>query len=116
MGHTPLIDPTISARAVADIVAAHLRDAAPDHLQPPCRTGSSTAFDIEHDASESGFAAAGLDTHCYERGIAACAAAHACLGSVTSVLDDVEDRAMSLLAALSELLDVDEDRFEAAPK
>lgn len=108
-GHTPLIAPTISANAVADIVAAHLRDAAPDHLLPARATDSSIESGIALDESESYSPAVHLDTQYYERGIAARAAAHAHLGSLTSVLDDVEDRATSLLAALSELLDVPED-------
>ncbi|MDJ0361028.1 recombinase [Rhodococcus sp. H29-C3] len=104
-GHTPLIAPTISAHAVADIVTAHLRDAAPDHLLPARATGSSIESGIALDASGSYSPAVRLDTQYYKRGIAARAAAHTHLGSITSVLDDVEDRATSLLAALSELLD-----------
>ncbi|MDZ7931235.1 MAG: recombinase [Rhodococcus sp. (in: high G+C Gram-positive bacteria)] len=107
-GHTPLIAPTIGAHAVADIVTAHLRDAAPDHLLPTGVAGSSTEPDIATNATnatESDYPPARLDAQYYERGIAARAAAHIHLGSLTSVLDDVEDRATSLLAALAELLD-----------
>lgn len=113
-GHTPLIASTISAHAVADIVLAYLRDAAPVHFLPTRRPGCSTEPDNTSTETESDLSTTHLDTEYYERGIAARAAAHAHFGSLTSVLDDVEDRATFLLAVLSELLDgpaVDDHRW-----
>ncbi|MET8317497.1 recombinase [Rhodococcus erythropolis] len=99
-GHTPLTATPLTARAVADITAAHLTGHAPRHIRPPQRKNSENnsltteAMDIEP-----------LGDDYYEHGIAARKHAHHTLGDVTSALDDIEDRADQLLAELLELIE-----------
>ncbi|MYV32013.1 recombinase [Rhodococcus sp. DSM 6344] len=99
-GHTPLTATPLTARAVADITAAHLTGQAPRHIRPPVRKNPESesptmqAADVEP-----------LGDDYYEHGIAARKHAHDTLGSVTSALDEIEDRADRLLAELLELID-----------
>ncbi|MDZ7917430.1 MAG: recombinase [Rhodococcus sp. (in: high G+C Gram-positive bacteria)] len=101
-GHTPLTATPLTARAVAGIVAAHLTGQAPPHIRPPLRNTDETdsitteAMDVEP-----------LGDDYYEHGIAARKHAHHALGDVTSVLDEIEDRADRLLVDLLALLDQD---------
>jgi hypothetical protein len=99
-GHTPLTATPLTARAVADITAAHLTGQAPRHIRPPVRKNpennslTSEATDVEP-----------LGDGYYEHGIAARKHAHDILGGVTSVLDEIEDRADRLLTELLELIE-----------
>ncbi|MDJ0016551.1 recombinase [Rhodococcus erythropolis] len=99
-GHTPLTATPLTARAIADIIAAHLTGRAPRHIRPPQRKSpESDSFTTEATDVEP------LGDGYYEHGIAARKHAHDTLGSVTSVLDEIEDRADRLLADLLELIE-----------
>lgn len=99
-GHTPLAATPLTARAVADITAAHLSGHAPRHIRPPVRKNpENKSSTTQSDAIEP------LGDDYYEHGIAARKHAHHTLGDVTSALDDIEDRADQLLADLLELIE-----------
>ena len=99
-GHTPLTATPLTARAVADITAAHLTGQAPRHIHPPVRKSpENNSLTTESAPVEP------LGDDYYEHGIAARKHAHDTLGSVTSVLDEIEDRADRLLAELLELIE-----------
>lgn len=99
-GHTPLTATPLTARAVADITAAHLSGQAPRHIHPPQRKSpENNSSTTQSDAIEP------LGDDYYEHGIAARKHAHHTLGSVTSALDEIEDRADRLLAELLELIE-----------
>ena len=99
-GHTPLTATPLTARAIADITAAHLTGQAPRHIRPPTRKSpESDSFTTEAADVEP------LGDDYYEHGIAARKNAHDTLGGVTSVLDEIEDRADRLLADLLELIE-----------
>lgn len=99
-GHTPLTATPLTARAVADITAAHLTGQAPRHIRPPVRKSpENNSFTTESAPVEP------LGDDYYEHGIAARKHAHDTLGSVTSALDEVENRADRLLAELLELIE-----------
>lgn len=99
-GHTPLTATPLTARAVADIIAAHLSGQAPRHIRPPLRkSAENNNPTTQSDAIEP------LGDDYYEHGIAARKHAHATLGGVTSALDEIEDRADQLLAGLLELIE-----------
>ena len=99
-GHTPLTATPLTARAVADITAAHLSGQAPRHIHPPQRKSpENNSSTTQSDAIEP------LGDDYYEHGIAARKHAHDTLGSVTSALDEIEDRADRLLAELLELIE-----------
>lgn len=99
-GHTPLTATPLTARAVADITAAHLTGHAPRHIRPPVRKKPES----ESPATES-TSVEPLGDDYYEHGIAARKHAHATLDGVTSVLDEIEDRADQLLADLLQLIE-----------
>ncbi|MEA1798600.1 recombinase [Rhodococcus qingshengii] len=99
-GHTPLTATALTARAVADIAAAHLTGRAPRHIRPPVRKNlESDSFTTEVADVEP------LGDDYYEHGIAARKHAHNTLDGVTSVLDEIEDRADQLLADLLQLIE-----------
>lgn len=99
-GHTPLTATPLTARAVAAITTAHLTGQAPQHSRPPVRKSSESAsFTTEARGIEP------LGDDYYEHGIAARRHAHDTLDDVTSVLDEIEDRADRLLADLLELIE-----------
>lgn len=99
-GHTPLTATPLTARAVADITAAHLTGQAPRHIRPPVRKSpENNSFTTESAPVEP------LGGDYYEHGIAARKHAHDTLGSVTSALDEIENRADRLLAELLELIE-----------
>lgn len=99
-GHTPLTATPLTARAVAAITAAHLSGQAPRHIRPPARKISEN-----NDPATEAAAVEPLGDGYYEHGIAARKHAHDTLGGVTSVLDEIEDRADRLLAGLLELIE-----------
>jgi hypothetical protein len=100
MGPPPPTATPLTARAEADITAAHLTGQAPRHIRPPVRIlPENNNLAAEKDATEP------LDDDYYKHGIAARTHAHHTLGGVTSVLDEIEDRADRLLAGLLELIE-----------
>ncbi len=99
-GHTPLTATALTARAVADITAAHLTGQAPRHIRPPVRKSPESKSPTMQVADVEP-----LGDDYYEHGIAARKHALDILGSVTSALDEIEDRADRLLAELLELID-----------
>ncbi|MDV7246263.1 MULTISPECIES: hypothetical protein [Rhodococcus] len=99
-GHTPLVPAPLTARAVTAITQAYLSGRPPAHTIPQRRfrpESAPTTCPIESDRA--------LDPHYYERGIEARRSAHQDLTDVTTLLNDIEDRADQLLAELLGILD-----------
>ena len=104
-GHTPLTATPLTARAIADIVRAHLDGRAPAH--PPSRVRTQPP---ESEVVPEPPSTVILDPGYYERGTLARRHAHGLLDDVDSVLADVETRADSLLEALVDFLESETTR------
>ncbi len=100
-GHTPLMPLAMTAPSIAAVVQAHLSGPVPVHRPLPIRAPHSDS----EDGSEVFTQDIALDPGYYERGVAARRAAHEDLHDVTGVLDDIEDRADTLLTELLALLE-----------
>jgi hypothetical protein len=101
-GHTPLTATALTAHAVADIVRAHLDGRAPVHRHHSVQARQPSTDLVPKPASASL-----LDPGYYEHGTRARRDAHQLLGGVDSTLDDVEERADSLLKRLLEFVEAE---------
>lgn len=100
-GAAPLRDTALSARAVSDIVAGHLRGTAPVH-HPITVTGAAATASAPTPPTTP---APALDSGSFGRGIAARRRAEESLADVTDILDEVADRADRIMEDLLALLE-----------
>ncbi|WP_243636974.1 hypothetical protein [Rhodococcus sp. Eu-32] len=105
-GYLPLDTAALTARAVAEIVRAHLLGQAPPHVVPPgwARRENDAAETVNAGSSVN----VDLDPGYYDRGIAARKNAVSVFADVEVLLGDIEERVEQLLAGLLDLVGEDE--------